>query len=144
MLFIAVVLVTSLFYRESLILVGLPDYVIEVMGPLMSPHLLPMIVFVFVGFICFATSNIWSIPAITTPIVIPLAAAIGTSVPLTLGAIISAAIFGAQACFYSDVTLLSASACKINNVDYAVSQLPYIIIVTIMSAVLFLIFGFIV
>ena len=35
-----------------------------------------------------------------------------------LGAIISAACFGAQACFYSDVTLMSASACRINNVDY--------------------------
>jgi Na+/H+ antiporter NhaC len=143
MTFIAVVLVTSLFYRESMLLVGLPDYVIEVAQPLMSPALLPLIVFIAVGLVCFATGNIWSIPALTTPIVVPLAAAIGANLPLTLGAIISAAVFGAQACFYSDVTLLSSSACRVSNVDYAIAQLPYIIIVSILSAILFAVAGFV-
>ena len=45
--------------------------------------------------------------------------------------------------FYSDVTLMSASACKINNVDYAVAQLPYIGIVAGVTCVLFLGAGFI-
>jgi len=143
MLFIAAVLVTSLFYRESMLLVGLPDYVIEVAGPFMSAALLPAISFIVIGLVCFATGSIWSIPAVTTPIVVPLAAAIGASIPLTLGAIISAAIFGAQACFYSDVTLLASSACRVNNVDYAVAQLPYVAIVTAISFILFVIFGFV-
>ncbi|MDR2486422.1 MAG: sodium:proton antiporter, partial [Clostridiales Family XIII bacterium] len=64
------------------------------------------------------------------------------SIPLTLGAVISAAVFGAQACFYSDVTLLSASACRVNNVDYGVAQLPYIGIVTALSFIGYLIAGF--
>ena len=72
-----------------------------------------------------------------------MAAACGASIPLTLGAIISAACFGAQACFYSDVTLLSASACRINNVDYAVAQLPYIGIVTAISFVGYIVCGFV-
>ncbi|NLY71658.1 MAG: sodium:proton antiporter [Clostridiales bacterium] len=143
MLFIGVVLVTSLFYRESMLLVGLPEFIIEVAGPFMSAALLPAIVFIVVGLICFATGNIWSIPAVTTPIVVPLAVAVGAHLPLTLGAIISAAVFGAQACFYSDVVLLSASACKVNNVDYCIAQLPYIIIVAAMSTVFFLIAGFV-
>ena len=71
MLFIGVVLVTSLFYRESMLLVGLPEFIIEVAGPFMSAALLPAIVFIVVGLICFATGNIWSIPAVTTPIVVP-------------------------------------------------------------------------
>jgi tetracycline resistance efflux pump len=142
MLFIAVVLVTSLFYRESMLLVGLPEYIIEVAGPFMSAAMLPAVVFIIVGLICFATGNIWSIPAVTTPIVVPLAVAVGAHLPLTLGAIISAAVFGAQACFYSDVTLLSASACKVNNVDYCIAQLPYIIIVSAMSVVFYIVAGF--
>ncbi|MDR2486859.1 MAG: hypothetical protein LBD12_02740, partial [Clostridiales Family XIII bacterium] len=68
MLFIAVVLVTSLFYRESMLLIGLPDYIIEVAGPLMNAALIPAIAFVVIGLVCFATGNIWSIPAVTTPI----------------------------------------------------------------------------
>lgn len=143
MLFIAVVLVTSLFYRDSINLIGLPDYLINVTGPYMSAAWLPAISFVLIGLVCFATGNIWSIPAVCTPIILPLAASTGASIPLTLGAIISAACFGAQACFYSDVTLLSASACRINNVDYAVAQLPYIGIVSAISFVGYLIAGFV-
>ncbi len=142
MLFIAVVLVTSLFYRESINLIGLPDYLIEIAGPYMSAEWLPAISFILIGVVCFATGNIWSVPALCTPIILPLAASSGASIPLTLGAIISAACFGAQACFYSDVTLMSASACRINNVDYAVAQLPYIGIVTVISFAGYLIAGF--
>lgn len=143
MLFIAVVLVTSLFYRDSINLIGLPDYLINVAGPYMSAAWLPAISFVLIGLVCFATGNIWSIPAVCTPIILPLAASTGASIPLTLGAIISAACFGAQACFYSDVTLLSASACRINNVDYAVAQLPYIGIVSAISFVGYVVAGFV-
>lgn len=143
MLFIAVVLVVSLFYRESINLIGLPDYLIDVAGPYMSAAWLPAITFILVGLVCFATGNIWSIPAVCTPIILPLAVSSGASIPLTLGAIISAACFGAQACFYSDVTLLSASATKINNVDYAVAQLPYIGIVTAISFAGYLVAGFV-
>ena len=143
MLFIAVVLVTSLFYREAINLIGLPDYLIDVAGPYMNAAWLPAISFVLIGAVCFATANIWSVPAVCTPIILPLAASCGASIPLTLGAIISAACFGAQACFYSDVTLLSASACRINNVDYAVAQLPYIGIVSAITLVGYIAAGFV-
>ena len=142
MLYIAAILVVSLLYRNSIDLIGLPDYLIDVAGPLMSAAWLPAIAFVLIGLICFATGSIWSIPAICTPIILPIAAACGASIPLTLGAIISAACFGAQACFYSDVTLLSASACKISNVDYAVAQLPYVGIVAGVSFVGYVVAGF--
>lgn len=49
MLFIAVVLVTSLFYRESINLIGLPDYLIDVAGPYMSAAWLPAIAFILIG-----------------------------------------------------------------------------------------------
>lgn len=143
MLFIAVVLVTSLFYRNSINLIGLPDYLIDVAGPYMSAAWLPAIAFILIGLVCFATGNIWSVPAVCTPIILPIAASCGASIPLTLGSIISAACFGAQACFYSDVTLLSASACRINNVDYAVAQLPYIGIVTAITFVGYIVAGFV-
>jgi Na+/H+ antiporter NhaC len=142
MLFISVVLITSLFYRQAIVLIGLPDYIIDVAGPYMNAAMLPAVAFIVIGLICFATSNIWSIPAVTTPIVVPLAASLGASIPLTLGAVISAAVFGAQACFYSDVTLMSSSACRINNVDYGIAQLPYIGIVTVISFIGYVIAGF--
>ena len=138
-----ILLITSLFYREAINLIGLPQFLIDAAGPYMSAAWLPAVSFVLIGLVCFATGNIWSVPALCTPIILPLAASTGANIPLTLGAIISAACFGAQACFYSDVTLMSASACRINNVDYAVAQLPYIGIVTAISFVAYVIAGFV-
>ena len=143
MLYIAVVLVTSLLYRQAIDILGLSDYLIEVAGPYMSAAWLPAIAFLLIAAVCFVTGSIWSIPAIYTPIILPLAASTGASIPLTLGAIISAACFGAQACFYSDVTLMSASACRVNNVDYGVAQLPYVGIVSAITFVAYIIAGFV-
>ena len=143
MLYIAVVLVTSLLYRQAIDILGLSDYLIEVAGPYMSAAWLPAIAFLLIAAVCFVTGSIWSIPAICTPIILPLAASTGASIPLTLGAIISAACFGAQACFYSDVTLMSASACRVNNVDYGVAQLPYVGIVSAITFVAYIIAGFV-
>lgn len=143
MLYIAVVLVTSLLYRQAIDILGLSDYLIEVAGPYMSAAWLPAIAFLLIAAVCFVTGSIWSIPAICTPIILPLAASTGASIPLTLGAIISAACFGTQACFYSDVTLMSASACRVNNVDYGVAQLPYVGIVSAITFVAYIIAGFV-
>ena len=141
MLYICVMLAVSVLYRDATELTQLPEFVVEVTTPYMSAALLPVITFIVVGLLCFLTSNIWSLPALTAPIIFPLAAACGASLPLTVGAMMSAAIFGAQACFYSDVTLIASGACKINNVDYGMAQMPYIIIVTVISAILFLVAG---
>ena len=143
MLFIALVLESSLFYRTAIAETGLSDYVIETVGPLMSAGLLPAITFVVLGLLCFITSNIWSMPAIFTPVVLPLAASIGCSIPLTLGAIMSAAILGAQSCFYSDVTLLSASTSKIHNLEYTLAQMPYVLICSAICLVGFVVCGFV-
>ncbi len=143
MLFIAAMLVVSLFYREAITLVGLSDYVIEVVEPLMSESLLPAITFLAVGLLCFATGSIWSLPAITAPIIVPLAVAMGANLPLTLGALISASAFGAQSCFYSDVTLMTSSACKVNNLDYGLAQIPYVAIVGTISFIMYIVAGFV-
>ncbi|MBR2615942.1 MAG: hypothetical protein IKC69_04625, partial [Clostridia bacterium] len=41
---------------------------------------------------------------IALPIIIPLAMNIGVSMPLVVGACISAGVFGSHICFYSDAT----------------------------------------
>lgn len=143
MSFMGAVLVVSTFLRNAMILIGLPDYVISVASPYMSPALLPALGFVVIGAVVFVTGSIWSIPAVTTPILVPLAAAVGANIPLTLGAIICAAVFGAHACFYADVTILSSAACRIDNMDKALAQLPYALICATLTLILLLIGGFI-
>lgn len=143
MSYLGAILVVSHYLREATLLIGLPEYVIEVASPYMSPILLPAVGFFVISIVVFVTGSIWSIPAVTTPILLPLAAAVGASIPLTLGAIISAAIFGAHACFYADVTILTSAACRINNMDHCLTQLPYALICAGITLVMYVVAGFV-
>ena len=98
---------------------------------------------VVVAALAFVTGSNWGIPAITVPILIPLAAATGANELLVLGAIISGGTFGSHACFYSDCTALTSQACKMENLDHALSQLPYAVISAVVAIILFVIFGYV-
>ncbi len=137
------IIVCALTMKSGLDEIGLPAYVINAVLPYMSEGLFPAIAFVVVAGLAFVTGSNWGIPAITVPILIPLAAAIGTNELLVLGAILSGGTFGSHACFYSDCTALTSQACKMENLDHALSQLPYAAISAALAVILFLIFGFV-
>ena len=60
-----------------------------------------------------------------------------------MGAMISGAVLGSHACFYSSATVLTSSCCKMQNMDHALSQLPYAGLAAGLSALCYLILGFI-
>lgn len=136
------IIVCALTMKTGLDEIGLPAYVINAVLPYMSAGLFPAIAFVVVAGLAFVTGSNWGIPAITVPILVPLAAAIGTNELLVLGAILSGGTFGSHACFYSDCTALTSQACKMENLDHALSQLPYAAISAAMAVILFIAFGF--
>lgn len=113
------IIVCALTMKTALDEIGLPAYVINAVLPYMSPALFPAIAFIVVAGLAFVTGSNWGIPAITVPILIPLAAATGTNELLVLGAILSGGTFGSHACFYSDCTALTSQACKMENLDHA-------------------------
>ena len=51
--------------------------------------------------------------------------------------------FGSHACFYTDATLLSSQSAGIDNMEHALTQLPYVIIASVLSVVGFMICGFV-
>jgi len=114
---------------------GLPQYVIETLQPLMSPLFFPVIVFVAMAFISFGTGSTWGIYAIAIPIVMPLGIAMEIPIPLIIGALLSASSFGSHACFYGDATVLSAQSSGIGVVEHALTQLPYALIAAFMTCV---------
>ncbi len=107
---------------------GLTTYVIETMRPLMSPLLLPVVTFISMALIAFATGSFWGIFAVATPIVMPLAYSMDADIPLVIGALISASVFGSHACFYGDSTVLSAHGSGCSVMDHAITQLPYVLL----------------
>ena len=80
---------------------------------------------------------------IALPIISPLAMNIGVSMPLAVGACISAGVFGSHICFYSDATVLTSAACGCDNFRHAFTQMPYGIIAAIISFIFYAVFGFI-
>jgi tetracycline resistance efflux pump len=107
---------------------GLANYVIDNVAHSMTPVLLPLIVFVTMSFISFATGSSWGVFTIAIPVILPLAESLGVSIPLAIGAIVSASAFGSHACFYSDSTVLAAQGCGCDVMDHALTQIPYALI----------------
>jgi Na+/H+ antiporter NhaC len=106
----------------------LPQFVIENLTPYMTAQMLPALVFLSMAILSFATGSSWGIFAVSIPIVMPLAQSVNADMSLVIGALLSAASFGSQACFYSDSTVLAAQGSGCNLISHAVTQLPYCLI----------------
>lgn len=120
---------------------GLPSYVIETVTPIMTPLMFPVITFVTMALVSFATGSSWGIFAIAIPIIVPLGLAVGVDLPMIIGAMLSASAFGSHACFYGDATVLSAQSCGISVMEHSLTQIPYAVIAAILSCLVFLAVG---
>ncbi len=117
---------------------GLPQYVIETVQPLMSPVMFPVIVFLTMALVAFATGSSWGVFAIAIPIVMPLGVAMNVPIPVIIGALLSASSFGSHACFYGDATVLSAQSSGVGVMEHALTQLPYALIAASVASVAYL------
>jgi Na+/H+ antiporter NhaC len=121
---------------------GLTEYVLQTVSPHVSKTMLPFVVFVSLSVISVTTGSSWGLYAVAIPLVVPLAQHLGGNVLLNCGAVISAGVFGANACLYSDATILTAQSTECNNLDHGLSQLPYAGISFALSGVAYLCFGY--
>ena len=121
----------------------LPEYVISLAQPYVTPATYPVIIFLVVAVLTFATSSTWGISTIVIPIIVPLAAAVGANMILTMAAILSGSTFGSHACFYSDATVLASAGAKIENMEHAFTQMPYAFIGAALTCVCLLVSGFV-
>ncbi|NLD18688.1 MAG: sodium:proton antiporter [Clostridiales bacterium] len=137
------IMLAALTVKVAMDSIALPDYVIGLVLPYMEASTLPVITFVVVSLLSFITGSNWGIPAITFPILIPLALAVGASPVMTLAAIVSGGTFGSHACFYSDATVLTSQCTKIKNLEHAFTQFPYALIAATLAAIAFAISGFV-
>ena len=124
--------------------IGLPQYVIETMKPLLSPQLFPVIVFISMAFMSFATAPNWGIYVIIIPIVMPLGVALDVPIPLIIGSVLSASSFGSHACFYTDATVLAAQASGVDTMKHALTQIPYALVAALIASLAYIVFAFVV
>ena len=137
------IIITALFMKQASEDLMLAEYVIGIIQPLVSVKLFPMIAFITVAGLGFITGSNWGIPAVCAPIIIPLGAALDVNLLLVMAAIVSGGTFCSHACFYSDATVITSSACGINNMDHVYTQIPYAILALIIASIAFGIAGFV-
>jgi Na+/H+ antiporter NhaC len=119
------------------------DYVVHLTKTFLSPHWLPLLIFLSAGVIAFATGTSWGTMAILMPIAIPLAykfpqqdpTIVGmheTSILLsTIAAVLAGATFGDHCSPISDTTIMSSMASRssmassADHIDHVRTQLPY-------------------
>lgn len=137
------ILAGAFLIKVSMDEIGLPQYVINGVLPYMNAQLFPAITFVVVATLSFVTGSNWGIPALTVPILIPLALAGGANPIIAFGAIVSGGTFGSHACFYSDATVLTSQSCGIENLEHAFTQIPFAMVSAVIAFIFFLVSGFV-
>lgn len=142
MLFVIVLTVLAFMVQEMNIDLGLADYVIGVVEPVLTPALLPAIVFVVCGIYAYATGSFWDLAAVVTPVVLPLSMAIGADPIMAGAAVFSGAALGSTTCLYGDGIILASRSIGIKPLQLMLAILPYAAIGFVVSTILYIVFGF--
>lgn len=129
--------------------VGTANFLVGVVSDNIPFGILPIIVFIISGIISFATGTAWGTMAIVIPLAVPLAqgfilnsGADPSLVIVTLGTVMSGAIFGDHCSPISDTTIMSSMASGADHLHHVKTQMPYAVSVGIVSGICYLIAGF--
>jgi len=109
----------------------------------LSPELLPFIVFLLSSVIAFSTGTSWGTFAIMLAIAVPMSQSLGANLSLVVAATLGGGVFGDHCSPISDTTIISSMASASDHIDHVKTQLPYALLAGGISAILYLIFGFI-
>ena len=142
MLEIAILLIVAFAFGGVIQKIGTAEYLVQI-TEFIPTTILPLAVLMLSAIIAFTTGTSSGTVAIMIPLVIPMIIASGGSIPLTIGAVVSGAVFGDQNSVISDSVIMTSSMTGVEPIRHVKTQLPYTLLSLGISAVLFLICGFI-
>ncbi len=142
MLFVLVLTVLAFMVQEMNIDLGLAEFVISATEPVLTPALLPAIVFFVCGVYAYATGSFWDLAAVVTPVVLPLAVALGADPIVAGAAVFSGAALGSTTCLYGDGIILASRSIGIKPLQLMLAILPYAAIGFVLSIILYVVVGF--
>jgi len=110
----------------------------------LSSELLPFIIFILSSFIAFSTGTSWGTFAIMISLAVPMAQLHGSNIYLIVAATIGGGVFGDHCSPISDTTIISSMASASDHIDHVRTQLPYALITGTITAIIYLILGFVI
>lgn len=127
---------------------GAADFIMSFVSGGLTPALLPVCIFVICAILSFATGTSWGTFAIAMPLALPMAFAAtgGEATLLTtlcFAAVAGGGLFGDHCSPVSDTTIMASMGAGSDHVDHVKTQIPYALTVAGITAVLYLILGFV-
>ena len=122
------------------------DYIVSVTSSWLTPALLPVLVFIISGIIAFSTGTSWGTYAIMIPISVPLAFTfsgdeLSTLVYATLAATAGGGVFGDHCSPLSDTSILASTGAASDHIDHVKTQMPYSLVVGVITVLAYLWLG---
>ena len=126
---------------------GTAPFLTALIGDALDARLLPTLLFLLAGLVAFATGSSWSTMSILLPLVVGLAYSLGLPTELaatpaesgqllmvmSIGSVLSGAIFGDHCSPISDTTVMSSIASASDHIDHVRTQAPYALVVMLVS-----------
>lgn len=142
MVSVLALLVIAFLFKAACENLGMSEYIIGKVAPLMAGQVLPFAVFLVATLMTFALANAWGVSAIMVPLIVPLAQAMDANLAVAIAAIFSGSVFGTQLCFYSDNAILIGQATDILPLDHVKTQMPFALCAGILTSIAYLAYGF--
>lgn len=118
------------------------DIVSGVSGDLLN--FLPAIVFVIAALLAFSTGTSWGTFGILIPIVVSsFSGKDATMMIISISACMAGSVCGDHCSPISDTTIMASAGAQCNHINHVSTQLPYVIMVAVVSFVTYIIAGFI-
>lgn len=116
------------------------DFFVSLVMNMQTPAFLPGAIFLTSALISFSTGTSWGTMAIVFPVAIPMMFHLGHGDSVTLSATVSAilagSVWGDHCSPISDTTIMSATAAGCTTSEHVNTQLPYAVLVGIVSLLL--------
>ena len=122
---------------------GTGTYVSESLKDVLSPKLIPVLLFLTSCFISFSTGTSWGTFAIMIAIAVPISNQMGVDSSIAIAAALGGGLFGDHCSPISDTSVISSMASASDHIDHVKTQIPYALISGIITSVLYLIIGFV-
>ncbi len=142
MFVVTLLLAVAMLFGGVLTEIGTANFLLEKLN-ILPVNLLALLGLLLSAIISFSIGTSGGTVAIIVPLLIPMAIIADVNIALVLGAIVSGSVFGDQNSVISDSVIMTSSVTGVDTITHVKTQLPYTLISMSISAVLFIILGFI-
>src|SRR5690606_25678067 len=122
------------------------SYIVTKTEAWLTPGLLPALTFLIAGTIAFSTGTSWGTFAIMMPIAVPIAFSftgdtLDVLVYATVAAVAGGGVFGDHCSPLSDTSILASTGAASDHIDHIKTQIPYALLVGMISLSAYLVIG---